>query len=91
MVDVHGRDVYLTPENVQRLRGIPTFFLHGGKNKTFLPETTEETLAYLRKVHPDTHYERHVVPNYGHADCVIGKEANKDVYPHVLAFLDKYN
>jgi cholesterol oxidase len=34
-------------------------------------------------------YERHVIPGYGHIDCIFGKNAAQDVYPYMLAHLEK--
>ena len=33
-------------------------------------------------------YQRHVIPGYGHSDCMFGKDAARDVYPHVVEHLD---
>jgi cholesterol oxidase len=32
-----------------------------------------------------------VIPGYSHMDCFIGRDAVKDVYPVVMAELDKTN
>ena len=34
-------------------------------------------------------YERHVIPGYGHIDCIFGKNAARDIFPLVVAHLDK--
>lgn len=31
-----------------------------------------------------------VLDKYGHQDCLIGKEAGKEVFPHVVRFLDEF-
>ncbi len=36
-------------------------------------------------------YKRFVIPKYGHIDCIYGKNAWKDVYPHILEHLDETN
>jgi cholesterol oxidase len=36
------------------------------------------------------HYERHVIPGYGHLDCIFGKNAAVDVYPLILRYLDAH-
>lgn len=33
-------------------------------------------------------YRRHVVPGYGHIDCMFGKRAALDVYPLILEHLE---
>ena len=37
------------------------------------------------------YYERHVIPEYGHIDCIFGKNAARDVYPYILRHLDKFS
>lgn len=37
-----------------------------------------------------TRRQLRVVAGYGHQDCLIGTEAHRDVFPHVLAFLDAF-
>jgi cholesterol oxidase len=34
-------------------------------------------------------YTRHVMDGYGHIDCIFGRDAVRDVYPHILAHLEK--
>lgn len=87
--NAEGEDVYL-PHAKDRLN-IPMCFVHGEKNEVFVPEATERTYNRLKKLNPEQHYERHVIEGYGHQDCVIGKNADRDVWHHVVAFLDKNN
>jgi len=39
--------------------------------------------------HGPERYSRHVVPGYGHIDCMFGKNAVVDVYPIILEHLEK--
>ncbi len=43
----------------------------------------------LVQMHGPQLYSRHVVPGYGHIDCMFGKDAVVDVYPLILAHLEK--
>lgn len=86
LVDREGRDVYL-PE-IKRL-AIPITFLHGADNACFLPRGSELSFELLRSSNPDVAYARHVIPDYGHIDCIFGKNAAADVYPHVLAHFER--
>ena len=63
-------------------------FIHGALNECFLPESTELTLNDLAKANGSKLYQRHVIPGYGHIDCIYGKNAVKDVYPFVLEHLE---
>jgi cholesterol oxidase len=86
LVDFKGNDIYLPRLDCLNL---PIAFIHGGENRCFLPEGTERTYDMLRTRFDPGQYSRHVVPGYGHIDCIFGKNAVKDVYPHILAHLDK--
>ncbi len=81
-----GRDVYLP--HLERL-ALPITFIHGAKNACFKPESTARTLSRLSQANGRQLYERHVIPGYGHIDCIFGKNAATDVYPLIVAHLDR--
>ena len=87
LVDARGNDVYLP--HLQRL-ALPISFIHGAENGCYHPESTRLTYEKLRAANGDL-YSRHVIPSYGHIDCIYGKNAVQDVYPLMLAHLDKTN
>ncbi len=88
VVAANGNDDYVPhPERM----AIPIAFIHGELNRCYLPESTLETLEYLRMSNPTVTYRRHVIPGYGHIDCIFGKNAFRDVYPLVAAHLDETN
>jgi cholesterol oxidase len=68
---------------------LPILFLHGGDNACFKPESTARTIERLAQVNGRQLYERHVIPGYGHIDCIFGKNAAADIYPLISAHLDK--
>jgi len=86
LVTAAGRDEYLG--QLDRL-AMPVTFIHGELNKCYLPASTAATHELLRAKHGDKLYERHVVPRYGHIDCIFGKNAAQDVYPLMLRHLDR--
>ncbi|MGE0080619.1 MAG: alpha/beta fold hydrolase [Thiohalomonadaceae bacterium] len=86
VVDGKGSDVYLP--HVERL-ALPVTFLHGEQNRCYLPESTELTFRWLRERNDQGLYRRHVIPGYGHIDCIFGKDAARDVYPLMLAHLER--
>ncbi len=86
IVDANGEDAYLP--FVERL-AIPLAFIHGAENACFLPDSTAKTLERLTARNGARYYERHVIPNYGHIDCIFGKNAASDVYPKMYAHLDR--
>jgi cholesterol oxidase len=85
LVDFSGAEVYLP--HLDRL-AIPIAFLHGSENQCFLPESTQKTYDLLRKTNGEKLYSRHLIPGYGHIDCIYGKNAVNDVFPFVLKHLE---
>lgn len=86
IVDAKGNDVYMP--YLERL-ALPICFIHGAENACFRPESTARTLDKLAARNGARFYERHVIPNYGHIDCIFGNNAAVDVYPKMLAHLEK--
>ncbi|MGH3825913.1 MAG: alpha/beta fold hydrolase [Pseudonocardiaceae bacterium] len=80
-----GQDIYLP--HLERL-AVPTAFIHGAENSCFLPESTAKTLELLVQHNGPHLYQRHVIPSYGHIDCIFGEHAATDVYPLILQHLD---
>jgi cholesterol oxidase len=85
LVDFAGHDSYLP--NIARLN-LPICFIHGAENACFQPESTKLTHDLLCQRFTPANYTRHVIPRYGHIDCIFGKNAHHDVFPHILKHLD---
>ncbi|MGH9432544.1 MAG: alpha/beta fold hydrolase [Terriglobia bacterium] len=85
LVTAAGANAYLP--HLERL-AIPIAFIHGGDNQCFLPRSTEITHDLLCEKNGKNLYTRHVIPHYGHADSILGKNAAKDVYPHIADHLE---
>ena len=85
VVAADGSDAYLP--NLKRM-AIPISFIHGQQNECFLPESTQITYDLLVKQNGGNLYSRHVIPGYGHIDCIFGKNAAVDVFPYILDHLD---
>ena len=66
-------------------------FIHGADNACFKPESTARTLERLAGVNGRQLYERHVIPGYGHIDCIYGKNAARDINPLNAAHIAAYN
>lgn len=88
LVGADGSDIYMP--HLDRL-AIPITFIHGAENSCFLPESTEITVNLLSEKNGRDLYNRIVIPDYGHIDCIFGKNAVRDVYPHILAGLEATN
>lgn len=79
-----------TPENVERLRGVPFLLFVGRDNAVLSVESTERTYEMLTDAFGDgSQYKRRVVPGYGHLDPWMGRNAWKDVYPFVREEVDR--
>lgn len=88
-VDATGQDVYMP--HVRRL-ALPIHFIAGAKNLEFLPDTSLKTLRWLKTELRDKAalFTRTLYPGYGHMDFFIGKHAGTDIFPDLVAELDKY-
>jgi cholesterol oxidase len=86
VVAADGGDLYLP--HLKRM-ALPIAFIHGAQNQCFLPQSTQRTVDALRAENTTTEYTRHVIENYGHIDCIFGRNAVTDVFPHILAHLEK--
>ncbi|HVL26151.1 MAG TPA: hypothetical protein VM450_18810 [Thermomicrobiales bacterium] len=63
-------------------------FFAGERNRCFLPESQERTVAHLDHLHPGRH-SMHLIPDYSHLDIFMGKNAARDVFPLMLAELER--
>lgn len=86
VVNADGRDNYMP--NLQRM-AIPLAFIHGAENGCWLPESTQRSYDALRAANGPELYTRHVIPGYGHIDCIFGEDAAEDVYPLILRHLEE--
>jgi cholesterol oxidase len=86
IVGADGSDAYMP--HLERL-ALPVCFIHGAENACFLPESTARTMAKLSAHNGPQLYDRHVIPGYGHIDCIFGKSAAADVYPKMLAHFEE--
>lgn len=86
VVDHDGNDVYMP--HLDRL-AIPMRFIHGAENRCYLPESTQKTVELLSARNGAALYDRFVIPDYGHIDCIFGQHAARDTYPLILEHLEK--
>jgi cholesterol oxidase len=86
-VNHRGENVYL--EGSVSLPDTRMLLVQGQHNYIFRPPGTLRTQRWLRAHNPAGHYERVVLPEYGHLDAIIGSRADRDVYPKISDFLDR--
>ena len=89
VVDADGKDVYLLHDQAPRL-ALPISFITGGLNQIFDPETVLRTHRWLVDHNGPEHYDLHVFEDYAHMDMFIGRNAARDIYPHLLKRLDAH-
>ncbi|MDT5304325.1 MAG: cholesterol oxidase, partial [Mycobacterium sp.] len=81
VVGADGSDRYMP--NLRRL-ALPLTIIHGSENACFYPESTAKTIDALSEENGPGLYNRYLIPDYGHIDCIFGKNAARDVYPYIL-------
>lgn len=86
LTDRDGEDVYLP--HADRLK-LPIRLITGAENMAFLPEANRRTLAWLNARNGEGLYDYVEIPDYGHFDCIVGKAASEDVFPHIVAHLER--
>ncbi|HEX6024969.1 MAG TPA: alpha/beta fold hydrolase [Solirubrobacter sp.] len=86
-LDARGRDRYLS--NLDAFR-MPIEFVTGEHNRMFMPESVRRTHEMLRRAHGPGDYSQHVFHDYGHLDLWLGEHAERDVWPTVLAGLERH-
>ena len=63
-------------------------FFAGQNNRCFLPISQIKSYNYFSTLRENYH-SLHILPNYGHLDVFMGKNAAQDTYPLIIAELDK--
>lgn len=63
-------------------------FFAGEDNLCFLPQSQVNAYQYFSALRPDYH-SLHILPNYGHLDVFMGKNAAQDTFPLIMQELEK--
>ncbi|MEX2528220.1 MAG: esterase [Gemmatimonadota bacterium] len=63
-------------------------FFAGEQNRCFLAESQRRTYEYFHRLRPGFH-SLHILPDYGHLDVFMGKNAARDVFPLMLTELNR--
>ncbi|MEP0190402.1 MAG: GMC family oxidoreductase N-terminal domain-containing protein [Erythrobacter sp.] len=82
-VNADGRAVYTDKDAARRL-DLPITFLSGATNQIFYPESGQRTRVWLSEHNGSDLYRQRIVPDYGHMDLFIGRNAHRDVTPCLL-------
>jgi cholesterol oxidase len=97
IADKNGNNIYLDPKNGPNVN-VPITLLQGTANRMFLPSGARKTLHWLRQHGAsDLPVDKHKLftlehtDGYGHLDNFIGKNAKRDVFPTIVAALERMN
>ncbi len=89
-VNAEGEAIYTDEEAARRLE-MPITFLSGATNQIFYPESGQRTRVWLSEQNGSDLYRQRIVPDYGHMDLFIGRNAHRDVTPLILEELERLN
>jgi cholesterol oxidase len=87
-VDSHGKDTYRP--HLEALSRYPIHFIAGAKNQICYPSASQKLHGELADRFGPERYTRTEFPDYAHLDCFVGKNAASDVFPDLVAQLDRY-
>ncbi|OYQ33875.1 hypothetical protein CHU93_02850 [Sandarakinorhabdus cyanobacteriorum] len=88
-VNAEGKNIYVTPEGARNL-ALPISFLAGASSQIFYPETAQRTRRWLSDINGPGLYTMKMIKGYAHMDLFIGKTAAADVFPWIIAELDRH-
>jgi cholesterol oxidase len=83
LVSADGKDIYM--RNLKKLQPIRVMQVSGVEDGIWLDGSTRDSHEALQRV--DVRSTLVEIKGYGHADVVIGKNAARDVWPQIAAFL----
>jgi hypothetical protein len=63
-------------------------FFAGVNNECFLPASQQKTFEWFDG-HASNRHSLHLLPNYGHLDVFMGKDAARDIFPAMYQELEK--
>ena len=70
---------------------IPILFFMGDDNARWEKKSIERSYERCLQANPSQHYKCIMMPKYNHLDPIVGKNADTEVFPKFLSFLDKYS
>lgn len=87
LTDRDGANVYMTAANFSQHWTFPVLFAHGSENKVFDPRSAVRSWGRIRQLPIPKTARLFMAEGYGHMDFLFGKNAHRDVYPHLCQFL----
>lgn len=89
-VAADGKDCYVTAAGARNMQ-LPISFMSGTDSQIFYPETAQRTRQWLSQINDPALYRHQMFAGYAHMDLFIGRDAATDVFPWVIAELDRFN
>jgi cholesterol oxidase len=98
LTNKHGQ-VLLSVKSINAFVDFPVLFLSGKENRVFHTATSERSALLVanawaqnsHKLSTEVEHKKRSfscqIPNYGHQDLWLGKNAHQDVLPHIVTFL----
>lgn len=74
--------------HIDRLK-VPIHFLAGSENRMFVPASTADTFTFLCVYNGPEFYSRKEYARFGHLDFWFGGGAAEEVWPDILAIVDR--
>jgi cholesterol oxidase len=81
-----GRNAFIVKKQLERLNDIPIFGIHGAKNGLADPATLVRMQVMTSAM--GIQFTSWRVPDFGHQDCIMGRDAPRVVFPEIEKFLD---
>lgn len=78
-----GTDDLVTPENIERLRGIPILFIRGSDNSVYDPENLLTSYSTLRTQLDVRDYEMQMFDDFGHLDIWMSERSAETLFPRI--------
>ncbi|MCX2860496.1 alpha/beta fold hydrolase [Paucibacter sp. PLA-PC-4] len=88
ITDWAGASLYLDDmaKSLALLQAFPVLSVHGQDNGLCQSESGELTADLYQHLAPGR-YRYRMIAGHGHQDCLIGRHAGTQVFPHIIAFL----
>ena len=86
--NAQGEDRYVSNLDAYKL---PINFMTGEHNRMFVPAGLQRTYDTLRRGNGPEQYRHTVFKDYAHLDLWLGTNAERDVWPTVLAGLERHS
>ena len=87
LTDRDGANSYMTNANFAAHWTFPILFAHGTANKVFDPRSAVRSWGRTKALQTGHPVRLFMAEGFGHMDFLFGKNAHRDVYPHLCKFL----